>query len=282
MTSRRDALAGLSLYTASRNRALLAQRAAWWAVSAFGPHALPGRSRELVLPFDEEASVELRSVLEREVGQFDSYAAHLRRPMARSGIALLLLHGGAPIGFVKLRQAPADALTTEHAALVGLHNAPGLAFAAPEPIATGSVGTWHYLLMSALPTGIHRPAAPVPVGTILSDLASALQHTIPRPTPAASHWEPMHGDFTPWNLRDAGLDRPVLLDWEEVTWAPPHADALWYEASCRNAGLKITTKGASYTDEVRTFWIERLSRIVVPGEGTIQSYTLNLLNEGAL
>lgn len=282
MTSRRDALAGLGLYTASRPRALAAQRAAWWLVSAFGPDALPGRARELNMPFDGDVTGALMAEWELEVGAFDSWAAHLRRPMARSGIALLLIRDGSPVGFVKLRRDTATALSTEHAALVALSGARDLAFTAPLPIAQGSVADWHYLLMSALPAGIHRPAPKVQVDVILSELAAALSNALPKPAAVKPHWEPMHGDFTPWNLRSAGLGRPVLMDWEEATWGPPRADALWFEATRRKAQLRIETTGSSYTDEARAFWVDRLSRVVTPGDDTVQAYTLGLLRDGVL
>jgi len=283
VTSRRDALAGLSLYTASRSRALFAQQAAWWLVNAFGPHALPGRSRDLDLPFPPEVLDELADAWRPEVGTFDSFAAHLRRPMARSGFALLLIRDGSPIGFVKLRRSAVEFLVTEHTALVALSDTAGLPFTVPRPLATGSVAGWNYLLMSALPSGVHRPANDIAIDEILDGLAGALHDAIPRQVEARSDWEPMHADFTPWNLRSAGVGKPVLLDWEDATWGPPRADALWYEATRRKAQLRLNISGGGYTDEVRTFWTERLSAIVAPGDTvSIQAYTLALLRNGQL
>jgi aminoglycoside phosphotransferase (APT) family kinase protein len=38
----------------------------------------------------------------------------------------------------------------------------------------------------------------------------------------------MHGDFVPWNLREAPGGELWLLDWEDAGWAPPSADLLRY------------------------------------------------------
>ena len=92
----------------------------------------------------------------------------------------------------------------------------------------------------------------------------------------------MHGDFTPWNLRDIGEPVPVLMDWEAITWAPPLADALWYDSVIEVSGLSIARSGITPSDETIRYWIDRLSNQVSPGETTIASSVLDLVRERAM
>ena len=76
--------------------------------------------------------------------------------------------------------------------------------------------------------------------------------------PATStHWEPMHGDFTPWNLRTKRNQSLFLIDWEDAGWAPPGADEVYYRVVERVLGKAAVVPRL---DEPRAFWIERLHK----------------------
>ena len=254
-----------------------AQKAVWWLVRVFGPRVLPGRSKEWSAPFGAEVWSQLADRWRTAIGPFDEYAVHLRRPAERAGSALLLLQNGSPVGFVKLQRGEAEALMTERVALKALCEFKPRSFTVPSPITWGTVEGWHYLMISPLPVGIHTPAVKPPVAEILEEVGTGLEPSLPRPPGTPPHWEPMHGDFTPWNLRAIGRDKLVLLDWENATWAPPGADALWYDAVRRVTRLRVTSSGIDHSDEVIEFWIRRLSHQVQPAERTIASSALRLL-----
>jgi len=66
----------------------------------------------------------------------------------------------------------------------------------------------------------------------------------------------MHGDLAPWNLRRLRDGRLVLFDWENVRWAPPTTDEVFYRAASGALG-----RGSSGQVEVREaveFWRETL------------------------
>src|SRR4051812_25209257 len=77
MSSRRAALAGLSLYAACRPTALWSQRVAWVCIKIFGPRALPGRSVNWGALARPEW-MELSEVWRRELGRFDEVAGFAR------------------------------------------------------------------------------------------------------------------------------------------------------------------------------------------------------------
>jgi len=70
--------------------------------------------------------------------------------------------------------------------------------------------------------------------TVAADVSDHLARVLPRPSDTPAHWRPMHGDFTPWNLRQDRRGRLWLLDWEEAEWAPRVADVLRYAAAVRS------------------------------------------------
>ncbi|MBA2336915.1 MAG: phosphotransferase [Acidimicrobiia bacterium] len=76
------------------------------------------------------------------------------------------------------------------------------------------------------------------------------QHEVPE------HWRPMHGDFTPWNLRSSG-GRLTLVDWEDRGWAPPHADEVLYHATRQALGGRLVVAAPAATEAVY-FWIDRV------------------------
>jgi Ser/Thr protein kinase RdoA (MazF antagonist) len=63
---------------------------------------------------------------------------------------------------------------------------------------------------------------------VAADVPNALDGLLVRPDDLPSHWQPIHGDFVPWNLRQDGNGELWLLDWEDSGWGPPLADLLRY------------------------------------------------------
>jgi aminoglycoside phosphotransferase (APT) family kinase protein len=68
----------------------------------------------------------------------------------------------------------------------------------------------------------------------------------------------MHGDFTPWNLRQMTDGALSLVDWEDAAWAPPLADLVYYQAAAGALHGRIPRWTAEH-DEARSFWSNRLS-----------------------
>ena len=229
VSSRDAALAGLALYTPCRPRGVWAQRAATVCVSILGPRALPGRSLRWI-PMSESEWLELSDTLRRELGAFDDVAGYNRLQVSRTGLALLLLHRGRPTAFVKLRLGDSVSLSNEGRATEAVWSYRPRAFQVPEPLRSGSAGGWHYLASAPLPGGLHRPPSNPPLAAILEEVDAALAG-LPRPRETPDHWRPMHGDFTPWNLRQLRGESLVLVDWENAGWAPPAADEVFYRAT---------------------------------------------------
>jgi hypothetical protein len=66
----------------------------------------------------------------------------------------------------------------------------------------------------------------------------------------------MHGDFTPWNLRQLRGGALVLVDWENAGWAPPGADEVFYRATW--AALRHRLPGGCDAHESIQFWRDRV------------------------
>jgi hypothetical protein len=96
----------------------------------------------------------------------------------------------------------------------------------------------------------------------------------------------MHGDLTPWNLREAPGHGLLLYDWERAGWAPQGADEVLYGLA--QAGLR----GGHHTREARllcarwpeaaAFWAARLRlrRPVDAGEEALLAAELAILDPG--
>ncbi len=115
----------------------------------------------------------------------------------------------------------------------------GAPFRVPRVLAEAAAGGWQARALQALPR-FH--AAPVLDAAALRRVAAAIAEvTPPGQRPAGrTGWVAIHGDLTPWNLRqaDGGL---WLLDWERCGWGPSDADELYY----RLAELSLSTAGAA-------------------------------------
>jgi len=255
VSSRRATLAGLALYTPCLPRGAWAQRIALACVTVFGPTALPGR-RHAWSPMDEEEWLELSDAWRRELGSFDDVVGYHRLQASRGGLALLLLHKGTPMAFVKLRRDDSGSLLTETIAMQAAWSYRPTTFQVPEPLRSGSASGWRYLACAPLPAGPHHPPRNPPLPAILEEIEAALAG-LPRPTRTPAHWRPMHGDFAPWNLRQMRGGSLALIDWENAGWGPPGADEVFYRAT--QSALRRQLAGPCDAPEAIRFWCERVS-----------------------
>jgi hypothetical protein len=255
-SSRAAALAGLALYAPCKRRAIWAQRAAWLAVQLVGPACLPGQSRVWRPPLEPGSWDALLETLRSRLGKFDAIAGYQRLQVSRPGFALLLLRQDQPIAFVKLRQGPGTPFVNEARAQAEVWRFGPRSFSVTEPFGVGEACGWHYFAVGALPPRLHRPPHDPPLSTILAEIGQALAG-LPMTPDTPAHWRPMHGDFTPWNLRSVGKAL-CLIDWEDAAWAPPGADEVLYRAS--RAALRGRVTDFQAPMETLLFWEQRVER----------------------
>lgn len=249
-TSRRAALAALALYPACRPAAGAVQRAARVLVRAVGVRAF-GRPVDWTPPMESGTWIRLLDGWRSVTGPFDSFAVHRRSAGDVEGFGVLLLDGGTPAAFVKLRPE-AGTLDAERRALESVAHHGPIGFAVPAIIESGTEGGWNWLGIEPLPPRVHRPARRVDLQAISDEIGRVLAD-LPRPAGAPGSWRPMHGDLTPWNLRRLG-NRVWLLDWEAAGWGPPGADRVLWEAA--TAALRGGRGRPTPFGEAVEFWRE--------------------------
>ena len=265
MSSRPAARAGIALYAPCRPVAIWAQRASWHLVGVLGPRAVPGRPAVAAPPMPEEVWAALTGEWSAMVGGFDTIAAYRPRQRSRSGHAILLIRDGDPRAFVKVRREASDVLAREEKALTLVSAAGASGFASPHPLGLGRCEEWGYLAMSALPPLIRTVPSDPPLGELTAEISHVLGD-LPGRSEVPRHWRPMHGDFTPWNLRSSGRGRLTLVDWEAAGWGPPHADEVLYRAVSAALTRRPVT-GPGGTAEALDFWMERVAdRLGAGGE----------------
>lgn len=249
---RRSAHAGMAMYSPCRRLAVFVHAVSWLMVN-ISPKLLPGKTIDSGFPRD---ICEFLETLSRDLGEIDNFAAYRPRQTERSGAALLLLRHGVPVSFVKIRRDGADSLERERQATT-LVASNVQTFRTPRSVAWGKIDAWSYVAYEPIPTGRHRVPRNPHLGAIAEDIIGALG-VLPKPPNVPSHWTPMHGDFTPWNLRHHPIWGLVLVDWENVDWAPPGADEAFYLATMRALGKRVQYVPAQM--EAREFWLERVTR----------------------
>jgi hypothetical protein len=227
--SRRAALAGIALYAPCRPGGIWLQRAAWVTVGLLGTSALPGRAAPFVPP-DRDAWRALCATWEEELGVFDDLAVIERRQSNRSGLAVLLINQGEPLAFLRVRLGLDPHSDPEVTSLGLVNDPPPESFGVPRVSVTGEIDGWGYVGLSPLPPLMHRPPDRAPLAIVVAEIQDRLG-SLPRLPGTPEHWVPMHGDFTPWNLRRFGDGSLVLMDWERSGWGPPGADLLLYNAA---------------------------------------------------
>lgn len=253
-SSRAAALAGLALYAPCRPAAVWVHRVARAATALLGPGSLPQTKRPWQPPFDLETWSALKSRWHQELGAFDSMAIYQRPQAHRSGLAMLLILKGSPLAFLRIRQ-DGERLRTEARVLDALCDFGPRSFSVRRPRSLGQVGGWHYLATTALPPRPHRVATNPPLEQITREIGLSLA-SLPRPEDTPAHWIPMHGDLTPWNLRQFPDGSLHLIDWEDADWGPPEADRLLYEATA--AALSNEVPQRSVAHEALAYWEARL------------------------
>jgi len=190
-------------------------------------------------------------------------AAIYERPQAqRTGFGVLLLRHDRPVAFVKVLSGGGCSATTWRA-LQALADRPVRSCNVPRPLARGSFDGWSWMATSAIPELPHRPAHGPPIRRITSDISDRLRPTMDR-TGVPDHWEPMHGDLAPWNLRRVGPRSLWLLDWDDVGWGPPGADAVYFEATSSVVRRRPPVPGSAPEETLR-FWVERVERRLQAG-----------------
>ncbi|MEV4252824.1 phosphotransferase [Spirillospora sp. NPDC049652] len=265
VSSRRAALAGVSLLTKSKPAAVAAQWALYGAVAVAGPRLLPGTRTA----WDAPGEPELWRDVADGVGGFDGVAVYQRPQASRAGVAAVLLRAGRPAGFLKVRP-DAGELDREERALRAFANGCSPAFRVPVVLGRGEAAGGHWMVIEAMPPRPARPVRRPDLGSVVDAVQEALSPVLPREEPGdeaegapggvPAHWRPMHGDLTAWNLRVCGRGLPWLIDWEDAAWAPPHADLVYYRATASAAlGAPLGTLPPDVS-EAAAFWAARVAR----------------------
>lgn len=250
-SSRRAMRAGVSLWSASRLRARVVQRAFWLVGGVLGPALIPGRRHRTVEAIPGEVERDHGAAWRQWFGGWDEQAVYRPSQTERTGVALLLLREGLPRGFVKVR--PAWDAGPEQRATGRLREAE--TFTAPTVVGLHSAGGWTSLGFTALPGRIHSPRVSAPIQAISEEVSDLVQLDSPCPP----GWRPMHGDMGPWNLRRMPGIGPVLFDWEDVGPAPPNADVVFYFAAAKAVGLPVR-EDVDLNEAAVAFWRDRISQ----------------------
>jgi hypothetical protein len=256
MSDRASALVAMGLFTPVKWQARFAGWVARGLVRVFGPRMLPGRAFEWDCPITPEIWEQLIAEWAAHWGTFETIAVYERTHISHPGLGFLFMRHGTPIAFAKVRQTDVESLENEARAMRLVWRHQPSSFNIPEPLAYGRVGAWHYLAMSPLPGGSHSVPRSTLLDPIIEDIHMALQD-LPREPSAPGHWEPMHGDLTPWNLRRIASGGLVLIDWECSGWGPPGTDEVLYAMTNAVAsGRRPTQVDAA---EAVEFWHARIS-----------------------
>ncbi len=250
-------LAGIATYTPCAPRGVWGQRAAWGLVALGGPRLLPGRSTPWQPPFAPDEWHTLLEEVKSATGPFDGHTVYERRDK-RQGLLMLLLNGDRPVGFLKARRGDTAGLAREEEALHLAERAAVRAVGIPRVLGSGTVAGWRYLVTTPLPPRMHRMPAAAPSQAILDAIGTTLAG-LDRPDDVSAGWDPCHGDFTPWNLRQIGDSPPWLIDWEDAGWAPAGADQVLYLASAAAVGRPVGTIPGNAAEAV-AYWWEEITR----------------------
>lgn len=203
-------------------------------------------------PIDEEDWEAMIEVWAEWFEPFDKMVLY-RPPQAdRTGFAALLLKEGRGVGFVKCRREwdfAGEANLIE--AVAGARS-----FTTPKVVGVSTGPVWSTMGLTALQSRLHSarlPRAPVAVAEEVSGL---LDHILPG-DPGNTHWEVIHGDMGPWNLRYHRDIGPILFDWELGRRAPPGADIVFHTAASKAMGLTTGTELTGMA-EAAQFWMTEI------------------------
>ncbi len=230
---------------------------AWSLVTVGGSRLLPGRSRMWHPPLAEDAWGNLLEEVAEAAGEFDIHTVY-QRPDKRQGLAMVLVAGDRSVGFVKARSDDHSGIDREEAALGLAERSAVRSFVAPRLLGSGTVAGWRYIVLSPMPPRMHRMPKDAPSQAVHEDIRTALSE-LPSPADPPTGWEPSHGDFAPWNLRQIGDATPWLVDWESVGWAPPGADQVFYGAAAAAVGRSVARTPSDNAEAV-SFWSQEVER----------------------
>src|SRR5262245_13704081 len=279
-STRQAALAGLSLYAPCKRWTIIAHRFTWVMISALGPSVLPGKRDDWTPPMEDETWRGLLRQWEERLGRSEGFAVHHRRPAGREGFNLLVLRDDEPRAFLKLRCGVDTRLRNEYQALDRVRAFGPKSFRAPECLALGEHDGWHYLALTPLPAKPHRPPRHPQLQRVVEEIEAALR-SLPRAAETPTHWRPMHGDLTPWNLRRLDDGPLILFDWEDAGWGPPGADEVLFRASAAALGAggvhRVASGGAH--EEALAYWQDRLMAQSAAGRGGLRKVA-RLLRQG--
>lgn len=253
--SRLGALSGLGLYAPCRRTRLMAHHTMWALVAVLGPGVIPGERTSWSPPMEADVWRRIVDDWHQRLGHFYEIAIYERPQASRTGFSVLLINTGRPVAFVKIRH-DLQRLDTVERVLAALDQLPGGLFAVPSPMARGERSGWGWLATTPLPVRPHRPPRRPPISAIIGVIQDRLADVLD-PGDAPSHWKPMHGDLTPWNLRRVGVRELWLLDWEDAAYGPPQADKVYYDAT--TSSITGTPPGR-HDEEAISYWRNRVEQ----------------------
>ncbi len=198
-----------SLYAATRFRAVAGHRVGRLLIAVAGTGWLPRASLEQE-GVSEEQLAELLGTLRKHGVGIDALGIYTRTQAARNGFTFVTIGEDGPTSFVRVGEP--STIETECRSLTLLEKASPKSFQCPSVLDRGAFGSLEYSAQSVVLRGLHRPPRDPPIDAITAEIQSALAE-LPRPADVADHWVPIHGDFTPWNLRQRGTSLS-LIDWE--------------------------------------------------------------------
>lgn len=104
-----------------------------------------------------------------------------------------------------------------------LTSTPPSTFRHPALFDSGLVDGWTFTLSAPLPPAPHRPAvlSSERRRSIVTEIQERLRPLVPE------HETPIHGDFTPWNVRSI-KGEVFVIDWEQFGTGPSATDELWH------------------------------------------------------
>ncbi len=254
--TRRATESGLTLYSPCRPRTKWLHRGVRTATRVLGARALPGPATRWEPPLPSEQWAWLCAFWRRWIGPFDDLAVYERTQVHRAGLGLLLLRDGRATAFVRMKRGDAEPLRKEYRVLESVAAFQPIGFRAPRPKLIGAVGDWSYLVTSTVAGPGHRSPANPPIRLLGREITRALSQ-VDLGSQGNRGWEPMHGDLTPWNLREIGDGSLSLIDWEDAAFGPPGADAVLYEATAST--LESRAPRWTAPSETVDYWRERIS-----------------------
>lgn len=255
--SRRASLAGLALRAPCRRAPLALHYASWLAVAALGPRVLGRRSAPWNPRPSPESWITLCDQWQAAFGQFDGMAVYEHPQRSRPGFGVLLLRKDRPLAFVKVHQDPERGQLSQRL-LSEFARRPSRHFKVPAPLGHGATDDWAWLAMVPIPSRPHRPSGRAQLEPIVIDIQDRLRSVLDAEG-VPDHWQPMHGDLTPWNVRRMGLRALWVLDWDEAGWGPPGADAVYYAATMSMLTDRRPSRRSDDAEAIQ-FWRERIER----------------------